>query len=49
MEYFSWFPQDIREKLELIRQTIREAVPQAKQVISCHMPAFKTKEVLVYY
>lgn len=48
-EYFSWFPLEIREKLELVRQTIREAVPEAKEVISYHMPAFKTKEVLVYY
>lgn len=48
-EYFSWFPPEIREKLELIRQTIRQAVPEAKEVISYHMPAFKTKEVLVYY
>ncbi len=48
-EYISWFPQEIREKLELVRQTIREAVPEAKEVISYHMPAFKTKEVLVYY
>lgn len=48
-EYLSWFPLEIREKLELIRQTIREAVPEAKEVISYHMPAIKTKEVLVYY
>lgn len=48
-EYFSWFPKEIREKLELTRQTIREAVPQAEEVISYHMPAFRTKEVLVYY
>jgi len=47
-EYINWFPQQIREKLELIRQTIREAVPEAKEVISYHMPAFKTSEVLVY-
>lgn len=48
-EYISWFPQEIRKKLELIRQTIRQAVPEAKEVISYYMPAFKTKEVLVYY
>lgn len=48
-EYVSWFPQEIREKLELVRQTIRDAVPEAKEVISYHMPAFKTEEVLVYY
>ncbi len=48
-EYISWFPEEIQQKLELIRQTIREAVPEAKEVISYHMPAFKTSEVLVYY
>lgn len=48
-EYISWFPKEIQEKLELIRQTIREAVPEAKEVISYHIPAFKTKEVLVYF
>ena len=48
-EYLSWFPQEIREKLELIRQALKEAVPEAKEVISYHMPAIKTTEVLVYY
>lgn len=48
-EYLSWFPSEIREKLELIRKTILEAVPEGKEVISYHMPAIKTKEVLVYY
>lgn len=48
-EYLSWFPQEIREKLELIRQVLKESVPEAKEVISYHMPAIKTTEVLVYY
>ena len=48
-EYFSWFPSDIRAKLQQIRETLRVALPEAKEVISYHMPAFKTTEVLVYY
>lgn len=48
-EYFSWFPPDIQAKLQQIRDTLRAALPEAKEVISYHMPAFKTTEVLVYY
>lgn len=48
-EYFSWFPPDIQAKLQQIRETLRTALPEAKEVISYHMPAFKTSEVLVYY
>jgi uncharacterized protein YdhG (YjbR/CyaY superfamily) len=48
-EYFSWFPSDIQAKLQQIRETLRAALPEAKEVISYHMPAFKTSEVLVYY
>jgi uncharacterized protein YdhG (YjbR/CyaY superfamily) len=48
-EYFSWFPTDIQAKLQQIRETLRAALPEAKEVISYHMPAFKTTEVLVYY
>jgi uncharacterized protein YdhG (YjbR/CyaY superfamily) len=48
-EYLSWFPSEIQEKLQLIRDTLIKAVPEAKEVISYHMPAIKTTEVLVYY
>ena len=48
-EYFSWFPPDIQAKLHQIREVLRIALPDAKEVISYHMPAFKTTEVLVYY
>ena len=48
-EYFSWFPQEIQEKLRIIRETLKKAVPEATEVISYHMPAIKTSEVLVYY
>jgi uncharacterized protein YdhG (YjbR/CyaY superfamily) len=48
-EYFSWFPIEKQEKLQQIRQTLKEVLPEAKEVISYHMPAFKPSEVLVYY
>jgi len=48
-EYFSWQTETIQEKLQSIRKTIAAVVPEAKEVISYHMPAFKTSEVLVYY
>lgn len=48
-EYFSWFTPEIQAKLQQIRDTLRVALPEAKEVISYHMPAFKTTEVLVYF
>jgi uncharacterized protein YdhG (YjbR/CyaY superfamily) len=48
-EYFSWFPPEIQSKLRQIQETLRAALPDAKEVISYHMSAFKTTEVLVYY
>ncbi len=48
-EYFSWFPPEIQAKLQQMREILRQAVPEAEEVISYHMPAFKTSEVLVYY
>jgi uncharacterized protein YdhG (YjbR/CyaY superfamily) len=48
-QYLSWFSGETRERLELIRETLKKAIPDAKEVISYHMPAFKTSEVLVYF
>lgn len=48
-EYLSWFSGETRERLELIRQVLKTAIPEGKEVISYHMPAIKTTEVLVYY
>ncbi|MEB2777729.1 DUF1801 domain-containing protein [Algoriphagus sp. D3-2-R+10] len=48
-EYLSWCSPEIREKLEQMRATILKAIPKAKEVISYHMPAYKTSEVLVYF
>jgi len=49
LEYFSWFPPEIQAKLQQMREILRQAVPEAEEVISYHMPAYKTSEVLVYY
>jgi uncharacterized protein YdhG (YjbR/CyaY superfamily) len=48
-KYISSFPITIQEVLELLRETIRKAAPEAKEVISYSMPAFKQKRVLVYF
>jgi len=48
-EYFSSFPANIRDILELMRTTIKQETPNAQEVISYNMPAFKANGVLVYY
>ena len=48
-EYFPWFAPEIQVKLQQMREILRQALPEATEVISYHMPAFKTTEVLVYY
>ena len=48
-EYISKFPQAVQIKLEQIRNTISKAAPDAKEVISYQMPAFKLNSVLVYF
>ena len=48
-EYLSCFSPEVREKLEQMRETIQKAIPKSKEVISYHMPAYRTTEVLVYF
>ena len=48
-EYFSALPKKQRDILEGLRKTIRQAAPQAEEVISYNMPAFKWNGVLVWY
>ena len=48
-EYIGTFPKDIRSKLESIRKAVKEEAPDAKEVISYGMPAFKLNRVLVYF
>ncbi|MEX1267842.1 MAG: DUF1801 domain-containing protein [Balneolaceae bacterium] len=48
-EYIGRFPEDVQKILQEIRQTIQEAVPDAEEVISYQMPAFRLNGMLVWY
>ncbi len=48
-QYISRFTPEVQDILQLIRATIRDAAPDATEVISYQMPAFKQHGVLVYY
>lgn len=48
-EYISTFPEEVQEKLKKIRQTIRNAAPEAKEVISYQMPTFRLHGILVHF
>lgn len=47
--YISQFPADVQAILEKVRATIHQAAPDAKEVISYQMPAFKQYGILVYF
>jgi len=48
-EYIAGFPKDVQAILEQVRQTIRQAAPDAEEKISYQMPAFTLKGNLVYF
>lgn len=48
-EYFSQQTPEVQFLLEQIRQTIKKAAPEAEEVISYNMPAFKYHGMLVYF
>jgi uncharacterized protein YdhG (YjbR/CyaY superfamily) len=48
-DYIATFPENIRERLQLIRLTIRECAPEAEEKISYQMPAFFQNGILVYF
>ena len=48
-EYFSSLPANTKAILQGLRKTIKEAAPDAEEVISYNMPAFKLNGILVYY
>jgi uncharacterized protein YdhG (YjbR/CyaY superfamily) len=48
--YISTFPEDTQKALRRVRQTIAKALPDAEQVISYRMPAFRQKgRVIIYF
>jgi uncharacterized protein YdhG (YjbR/CyaY superfamily) len=48
-EYISAFAPEVRAILQKIRQVVRSAAPDAEELISYRMPAFKLNGILVYF
>lgn len=48
-EYIAFFPPEIGQALEKIRQTIAKAAPQAKEAIKYGMPTFILEGNLVHF
>ena len=48
-EYISVQTPEVQILLEQMRQTIKKAAPEAEEVISYNMPAFKYHGMLVYF
>ena len=48
-EYIAAFPPNIQQILEELRANIKQSAPQAKEVISYNMPAYKQHGVLVWF
>ena len=48
-EYIAKFDPDVRDILQKVRETVSAAAPDATEVISYQMPAFKLKGILVYF
>ena len=47
--YIATHPENVRMILEKLRDTIRKAAPDAEEVISYQMPAFRFHGILVYF
>ena len=48
-EYISAFAPEVQAILQKIRQVVRSAAPDAEELISYQMPAFKLNGILVYF
>ncbi len=48
-EYISGYPEEIQLFLQEVRTTIRKTAPQAVEIISYGMPAFKMNGLLVWF
>ncbi|HEV3324507.1 MAG TPA: DUF1801 domain-containing protein [Puia sp.] len=48
-EYLSYYPEEVQNKLESLRSVIKKAAPKAVETISYNMPAYKQRNVLVYF
>jgi uncharacterized protein YdhG (YjbR/CyaY superfamily) len=48
-EYKNQFPENIRKKLDQLRNIIKKAAPEATEKISYGMPAFTLNGMLIYF
>ena len=48
-KYIDEFPERTKELLKQLRATIRKAAPEAEEVISYRMPAYKLHGMLVFF
>lgn len=48
-DYISTFPEDVRDILNELRQTIKEAAPEAEETISYQIPTFILNGNLVHF
>jgi len=47
--YIAGFPDDIRQKLEQLREVVKQTVPDAEEMISYNMPLYKWKGMLISF
>ena len=47
--YIAGFPPNTQERLKEIRSAIKKAAPEAEEVLSYGMPAYKQNGILVYF
>jgi uncharacterized protein YdhG (YjbR/CyaY superfamily) len=48
-EYLARVPADMRASLQELRRTVREVAPEAEEVVSYQVPAFRLNGMLVWY
>jgi uncharacterized protein YdhG (YjbR/CyaY superfamily) len=48
-EYIASFPKETQRLLSELRKTIKAAAPEAEEVISYNMPAYKQNGILVFF
>jgi uncharacterized protein YdhG (YjbR/CyaY superfamily) len=48
-DYINSFPENVRKILRTVQKTIKNAVPEAEELISYQIPAFKSKKVWIFY
>ncbi|MGA2298789.1 MAG: DUF1801 domain-containing protein [FCB group bacterium] len=48
-EYIAAYPENVQKLLEQLRSIIKKTAPEAEEIISYNMPAFKLKGIIVYF